>query len=262
MRIWQNRVPGGSREKSGLSLLIKREEVEVSVARLEPVRERRAQVVNLPAEYARGFAEWTAMIIERDWTSSYYAFDFWTTSLWGRDLESLAQLLRRACVNTSCALCPTLNPRSGNRFPLDRAVAVAWLPAQKEDGVLHLHALLRIPVSALDGGTVQMIVKTDGRAVAVEAPTAVTTFATSVLRTCGRAASSLHFDHTEGVMPSVKSVSDDRSQFEGRIEYLLQAGAEVRSWDRFAWTPHRIWARLMKRWVTVGQPAEDEEVRV
>src|SRR5207244_6127152 len=130
---------------------------------------------------------------------------------------------------------------SGNRFPLDRAVAVVWLPAQEENGVQHVHGFLRVPAAAAGGELALMANNTNGRLIQVLAPPAVRHFTAFLRRRSGRMSCSPHFHHGDEATRLVKSVADDRQQFDQKLDYLLRPGREVRSWDLLDWAPKRIW---------------------
>jgi hypothetical protein len=80
-------------------------------------------------------------------------------------------------------------------MPLEYALAAMFVPAQKEDGVLHLHGYLRVPLAALAIGMTEMVVDTDGQPVRITAPTAVASLATQLERLAKGARLSLHVAH-------------------------------------------------------------------
>jgi len=104
----------------------------------EPFRERSERARSLPPEYAKTFARFVSDLMERDEGAAYYAYDFWTTAVWGNDFAQIARRLQRACQFATCDVVPTLNRSSLNRIPPQVCVAAIVLPAQKRDGVPHV----------------------------------------------------------------------------------------------------------------------------
>ncbi len=136
-----------------------------------------------------------------------------------------------------------------------------FVPAQKEDGVYHVHGFLRVPAAALALARSLMTVQTKGAAVVVDAPLAVQRFAQQLTRSCGRFPYSLHIDHESEAKPSLVDVAVNRSRRAEKLDYLIEPGPEVRSWDAMAWVPGRLWRRLDKRWAAdASATREGDEV--
>jgi hypothetical protein len=209
-----------------------------------PFYERREQAKNLPPAYADGFAQFVSDLIDADAAGRHFTMECWTKARWGRSANEMSRRIARACQFAACDVCPTLNRHSLNRFPPHLALAAMVLPAQKQDGIFHVHGLLRVPTSALGGPMAQVFVQTDGRRHKIEAPEAIARFAHHLRTFAGGAVTSLHIDHNGA--SRVVDVTNDKVRRVLKLTYLTARGAEVRSWDELQFVPFAVWRRMTK----------------
>ena len=92
---------------------------------------------------------------------------------------------------------PTLYPSSLQRIPVSMAFPAIVLPAQKRDGVPHVHAFVRIPNAARPDARSRLTIQEGGVSVEILAPKAVTRFVAH-LRELAHGPSSLHLAHHNG----------------------------------------------------------------
>ena len=130
-----------------------------SSGRMEPFRDRRDRAKSLPAEYAVSSAQYVSDVMDADVEARYFSFAVWTTARWGRDIKQLSSKIRKACQYACCDLFPAVSRHSLNRIPPDLALMAILVPAQKKDGVLHIHGFLRVPVKALSLGYTEVAVQ-------------------------------------------------------------------------------------------------------
>ena len=162
---------------------------------LEPLHERRARVLVLPSAYSEAFAQYLSDIVDADVDARYFVFAFWTKARWGRDVRELSRMIQKACQFASCDMFPSLNKSSLNRIPRHFCLAAIVLPAQRPDGVFHVHGFLRVPLAALTFGVTQVSVQTNSRRVRIEAPRAVERFVSYLREFAGGSPTSLHINH-------------------------------------------------------------------
>ena len=196
-------------------------------------------------------------LIDADDDARYYALDFWTKAPWGRDQVQLPRQIGKTCQFASCRLFGDLNRNSLNRIPLHLSLGVMMLPAQKRDGVFHVHGFLRVPQAALTLGRDRLSQDTDGRRCVVDAPLAVVLFASYLREFSAGAPSSLHIDHQEATFPHATDMTTDKKRRVEKLGYLTQAGAEVRSWDLMMFVPKNAWKPLFTGWSTSGVEMAD-----
>jgi len=145
--------------------------------------------------YSEEFAQYISDIIDADVGARYFVFAFWTTARWGRDVTELSRMMQKACQFASCDMFPSLKRSSLNRIPLHRCLAAIVLPAQRQDGVLHVHGFLRVPLAALRLGIARIAIRTNGELVWIEGPRAAERFVSYLREFAGRSSTSLHIDH-------------------------------------------------------------------
>ena len=218
-----------------------------SAGRQEESFDQRAERArSLPSEYAAEFAQWVSTDMDRDQgAASYYAFEVWTKAGWGDDFRQIAQRLQRACQYATCDMFPALPRTSLNRIPAHLCLSAILLPAQKRDGVPHVHGFIRVPARAQAAGLALLTVQTNGTNVKILAPQVVAGFVQYVRQLTHGAPTSFHLDHCEA--QAVDLVAD-RDRREHKLKYLTESGPEVRSWDRLELVPGRVWKRLLKSW--------------
>ena len=79
----------------------------------------------------------------------YFAYSIWTKAPWGYDFSAIAKRLQRACQYATCDVFPAVPHGSLNRLPPTVCVSAIILPAEKQDGVRHVHGFLRVPNAAV-----------------------------------------------------------------------------------------------------------------
>jgi len=106
----------------------------------EPFEERRRRVHSVSPAYASSWAQFMSELIDADTgEATYYAYAFWTKAPWGESFDEIVFSLRRACELASCAIFPALKRISRKRIPPTSCAMAMVLPAQREDGVPHVH---------------------------------------------------------------------------------------------------------------------------
>jgi len=120
-------------------------------------------------------------------------------------------------------------------------MAAIILPAEKRDGVRHVHGFLRVPTAARTPLSV-LTVHTNGSSHAIAAPQIIARFVHHVRRFAQHAPTSFHLTHYDarGV-----DLGTDRDRRWRKLSYLVERGQEVRSWDLLELVPGRVWRRVM-----------------
>lgn len=212
--------------------------------REEPFEDRSERARDLPREYPARFARWVSDLMDAEaGAASYYGYELWTKAGWGEDFSEIAKRLQKACQFASCDTFPSLNRSSLNRIPPHLCLSAIMLPAQKRDGVPHVHGFLRVPAAAGCAGLSLLTVQTNGTNVEILAPRAVTGFVQYVRQFTHGWPTSLHLDHHQA--HAVDLVADPSRRW-GKLKYLIAPGQEVRSWDRTELVPRRVWHRILK----------------
>jgi hypothetical protein len=217
----------------------------------EPFQDRCERAWDLPREYTARLAQWISDFMDADAGSgtAYYGYECWTTAGWGRDFTQIAQRLERACQFATCDVFPSLNRSSLNRIPPHLCVSAIMLPAEKRDGVRHVHGFLRVPARAGSAPLSLLTVQTNGTNVEILAPRAAARAVHYVRQFAHGAPSSFHLDHRGAHAVDLVADQDRRRE---KLSYLTASGPEVRSWDLLELVPRRVWQRLVNSWDHAG----------
>ena len=216
----------------------------------ETFDQRRERAVGLPAEYAKEWARHVSELMTSDNTSAYFAYALWTKAAWGRDFKQTTRRIQRACQYAACDAFPTLNPTSLNRIPLHLAVGALVLPAEKRDGVRHVHGFVRLPSEACRIGQSRVRVETHGEAAWITMPRVLGRFTQYLRRFAEGRVTSLHIGHANG--EAIDCGADQRERWR-QLLYLNARGKEVRSWDCLEMVPLSLWRRLTRD----ARPSDD-----
>jgi hypothetical protein len=192
--------------------------------------------------------------------ASYYGYECWTTAPFGKNFDQMSLHLSRACDCATCYVFPDLKRISRKRRPHTMCAAMIILPAQRQDGVLHVHGFIRVPTLAARCGDKAMLIQEQGVGTAIVAPTILADLVMYMRVFALDYNTSFHVAHDHGHATDLVS---DRKRRQEKLEYLIKYGLEVRSWDRVDLVPWQCWQRLLKtdrpfhRTVRVPLPKRD-----
>src|SRR5438128_9162486 len=114
--------------------------------RSETFDQRRATARSLPAAYTQTWAQEISDLMDRDaGAATYFGLEFWTKAPWGADSGEVTRRIQYAGQRAALDIFPTLKRSSRNRIPASMSIAAIVLPAQRRDGIPHVHGFLRVP---------------------------------------------------------------------------------------------------------------------